>query len=162
LANGTAPCRDGAFRRNGDEGLWLSFSDVFERGKIGLGPSGIMAADGVDDFRRQSSEDGGVQGSCEVRGKRRVRRLGDAAGKVMRVLLGLRECWPCILSGGCFGRARVADAKNHSGLDARTTWDCYLVVGRWSKAEASSFLRSQPDPAKRLWSLQERENLLDI
>jgi hypothetical protein len=35
------------------------------------------------------------------------------------VLLGPRECGPGVRSGGCFGRTRVGDAKNHSGLDAK-------------------------------------------
>jgi hypothetical protein len=43
----------------------LLFTDAFERGKIRLSPAGIVAADGVDDFRGQSAEDARVQGGCE-------------------------------------------------------------------------------------------------
>ena len=65
LANRLAPCVDRSFGRIREEGVRLLFTDAFERGKIRLGPAGIVAADGVDDFRGQSAEDARVQGSCE-------------------------------------------------------------------------------------------------
>jgi hypothetical protein len=76
-----------------------------------------MAPDGSDNLRRQSSEDGGIQNACELRGKRRVRGLGDAGCELVRALLGTGECLPRVLSNDGW-RSRVIDAENHARLDA--------------------------------------------
>ncbi len=54
FANRLAPCIDCIFGRIRKERVRLLFTDAFECGEIRLGPAGIVAADGVDDLRRES------------------------------------------------------------------------------------------------------------
>jgi hypothetical protein len=75
FADGLAPCIYGALRRRGDEGLRLLRSSGFERGEIGFRPASVVAADGVDDFGTERTEDVGLQRLCELRREGRVRRL---------------------------------------------------------------------------------------
>ena len=102
----------------------LLFSDAFERGEIGLGPAGIVAADGVDDFSGESAEDARVKGSCESCGQGGVRRLGYAAGQ---------RAGECSTAEACWVFANACQASCPEGGAVAVAWPMRRIMLDWMR-----------------------------